>query len=430
MALLSYFQRRKMPGADVCLLALGMVLLMCSSLRILYVRNVSELLIYAISFICFVTYVIMNFRKVERFTSFAAISSLLIFIIYLYERIALGNVKVLSLFGMMTSILGGVLIIQATLREKRSIYNAFQYTIAIMLSVALIFWILYLIGFPLPHYSDNSDPFYKYEMYPFFNVVVGVNAMEILTRFAGPFLEPGHNATICVFLLFINGFRLKDPVNIVLLLSVLFSLSLAGYGLLIGAVILYMLYKKRILSMLLMISVFLGVGIGSAYYLKGENPVYEIVFSRLEMNENGDDIVGNNRTSMVFDLNYAKFLKSDKIWTGMGKRAFGSKEDGSDNVTIGSAGVKRYIFIRGYIGLALILIFILYYWAHYRSLSTFGFLVIYIVANLIRDYPTKEMWMYIFLMGMPLLYYQVLSHKRKIGSNSADSVLSKSVEIS
>lgn len=426
MSVLSYFRRREMPGADVSLLALGIVLLMCSSLRILYVRNVSELLIYAMSFICFATYVVMNFRKVERFTGFAAMSSLLFFIIYLYERIALGNVKVLSLFGMMTSILGGVLIIQGSLKEKRSVYNAFQYTIAIMLGVALIFWILYLIGFPLPHYSDNSDPFYKYEMYPFFNIVVGTNEVEILPRFAGPFLEPGHNATICVFLLYINGFRLKDPVNIVLLLSVLFSLSLAGYGLLIGAVLLYMLYKRKYVSMLLMTAVFLGIGIGSAYYLRGENPVYVIVFSRLEMNENGDDIVGNNRTSMVFDLNYAKFLKSDKIWTGMGKRAFGSKEDGSDNVTIGSAGVKRYIFIRGYVGLALILIFILYYWAHYRAISTFSFLIIYIVANLIRDYPTKEMWMYLFLLGMPLLYYQFLPNRRN--SRNIKSVSSIAVK--
>ena len=51
------------------------------------------------------------------------------------------------------------------------------------------------------------------------------------------------------------------------------------------------------------------------------------------------------------------------------------------------------------------------------SFRSFGFLIVYVISNLIRDYPTKEMWMFLFLIAIPILYYESgrEKEKRKIG---------------
>lgn len=395
------------PGIDIIMLCIGMILVMLRSHRIIYVRGIDEVLIYGLGFFCFVVYLICNYKKLEKLSVFSSVAILLVSAFYVYDRLRVSVFTPGPAFCLLTTILGCALIIQAPLRDKQYVYRSFLVTVEVIVGIALFGWILMLLGVPLPSYYDNEDVFYSYQNYYIFNI--NLNGDDInLDRFSGPFLEPGHNATMCVFLLYINRFNLKNKGNWILLLSALFSLSLAGYGLLIGAVLITLLYKRMYLVTIVSAAAFIGIGVGSAYYLKGENPVYEIVFSRLELDESGDDIVGNNRTTSFFDMTYDKFMKSNDIWTGIGRRAFGTHSDGSDNVTIGSAGYKRYFLIRGIIGAVLIAYVLLYYTWHYRSRITFGFLVIYVVANIIRDYPGKEIWMYLFLMAIPLIYYNMI----------------------
>lgn len=180
------------------------------------------------------------------------------------------------------------------------------------------------------------------------------------------------------------------------------SLSLAAYGLMVGAVILILFQRRNYFALLVMVGIFIGLGIGASAYLNGDNVLNKAIVSRLEITEDGE-IAGNNRTTGFFDVSYDKYLKSDKIWLGIGRDAFGSQSDTSDNITVGTAGYKRYFYLRGILGSTLILLFLLYYSYHYRSWRSFGFLIVYLVANLIRDYPTKEIWMYLFIMAMPLL---------------------------
>lgn len=395
---------------DTLALCAGVLLLMYKSHKIIYVRSMSEIMIYAAACLLFLIYAVCNFKKLEKFDLFRFSSVILLAALLIYDMFRVSEMNVFSLFGTCVKTFGGALLILAPLSDKEAAYKMFLWATEIIVGIALAGWILFLIGVPLPNYTDNFDVFYTYQNYYIFNL--NLDGMGgFLTRFAGPFLEPGHNATMCVFLLYINGFNLKKIGNIILLLSVLFSLSLAGYGLLIGAVLITLIYKRMYVTTLISAGLFIAIGVGSAYYLKGENPVYEIVFSRLEMNENGDDIVGNNRTSSFFDMAYGKYIKSDNIWTGMGRRAYGSRSDGSDNVTNGSAGWQRYYYVRGVVGIVLVLAFLFYYWGHYRCAKSLGFLIIFLVANIIRDYPTKEIWLYLYLMAMPLIY--VAARKRE-----------------
>lgn len=87
----------------------------------------------------------------------------------------------------------------------------------------------------------------------------------------------------------------------------------------------------------------------------------------------------------------------------MGRDAFGSEKNANQNITIGCAGYKRYFFIRGVLGTVLLLLFLVAYYWNYRSIWTLGFLIVFIVGNLIRDYPLKPIWLYLFILSLPIL---------------------------
>ncbi|MDE5773918.1 MAG: hypothetical protein K2H86_05625 [Muribaculaceae bacterium] len=390
---------------DVILLAFGVILMMLRSMRILYVRPFPEIFTHSIGICCVTVYIITNYRKLEKFTLFSLTVTFLLIVIYIYDILRVNAFNIKSVIGLAGVLMGAIVIVQAPLEDKRFIYRTYNLLIQLLVGIGVIWWILYLCNFPLTYIVDNSDNFYQYHVYTFFNIVINPNSIEILPRFAGPFLEPGHLGTMCIYLLYINSFNLKNIGNIALLLGIIFSLSLAAYGLLIGAVLIYLFNRRKYFSIGIMAAIFVIIGIGSQYFNNGDNPLYQIVFSRLELTENGDDIVGNNRTSVFFDLAYAKYLNSDKTMFGVGTKAFGKQSDGSDNVTMGTAGYKRYFYLRGYFGMIIICAFLLIYTLRYKSRMSIGYLIIYIIANIIRDYPTKEIWMYLFLLCIPLLYY-------------------------
>lgn len=387
--------------SDVVALALGIVLLMFKSQRILYIRFLPELLIYGFALVLILYYVIVNQKRFTSITPFKLISFLLWVAILMYDRLWVNDPNIALLFCSCVSLLGGLAILQAPLAHKQYILKFFTWSVIIIDAVALLGWFAFLAGVNLPNYQDTSDRFYMHRIYYVFNTF-SMNSPLDLYRFAGAFLEPGHLGTMAAFLLYINRFNLRKIGNIILLVSTLLSLSLAAYGLIVGAVILILIQDKRYVSLLVMVGVFIAIGIGATIYNGGENSLNRGIVSRLEITEDGD-IAGNNRTSKFFDASYAKFIETDKVWMGVGNDAYGSNSDNSDNVTVGTAGYKRYFYLRGYIGCALILIFLFYYTFRYRSPRAWGFLIIYLVANMIRDYPTKEMWMYLFMLAIPIL---------------------------
>ena len=273
---------------------------------------------------------------------------------------------------------------------------------------------MFFIGIPLPHYLDTSDPYYTHEVFYLFNL--NFSPDQIVPRFAGVFLEPGHLGTMCIFLLYINKFKLKSVGNITLLLGALLSLSLAAYGLLVIAFSIYLINIKKVFW-LFIFGILFGFGwVISANYLNGDNIMYQFIYHRFEF-ENGE-MVGNNRTSSYFDSEYSKYCSTERVITGMGQDAFGSEKNASNNITIGCAGYKRYFFIRGIIGSMLTILFLIGYYWMYRSKYSFGFLIVYIIANFIRDYPLKPIWLFLFIMAIPILTYQ----SKKNNTNKHDSL--------
>ncbi len=405
---------------DVVCLAIGIILMMFRSQRILYVRFISEVMIYGVALLLIGFYIVKNYRQFREFTGFKMFSFFMWVLILMYDRMWLNDLSVPLMFCAVVSLLGGLVILQAPLRHKEYVLKVFTWAIVCILTIAMAGWIVFLCGVDLPNYQDTSDRFYMHKIYYVFNTFA-MNSPLDLYRFAGPFLEPGHLGTMCAFLLYIDNFNLKKFRNIIMLVSLLMSISLAAYGLMVGGVIIVLWQKRKYWSLVAMVAVFIGVGIGATFYNGGENSLNRGIVSRLEITEDGD-IAGNNRTSRFFDLSYAKFINTDKVWMGVGKSAYGSRSDNADNVTVGTAGYKRYFYLRGYIGCAMILLFIFVYTYHYRSPRAWGFLIIYLVANMIRDYPTKEMWMYLFMLAMPVLtLWHNTPRKKKIRLKNGDA---------
>lgn len=391
------------PGAEVVLFCVGIILVMFKSNRILYVRYLPDLLIYGFGMMSFIFYALLNRKSLEKLTLFSFVSVALVVAIYIFEVLQVAIISIPSLLCYMTTLTGAVLLIQSNIEVKWWVLRQFSNVTAVIVGIAVVGWIMFLVGIPLPHYYDNSDVFYEHTVYYIFNLI-GTPEEQLIPRFAGPFLEPGHLGTMCIFLLYINEFRLKKLSNIIFLTAAILSLSLAAYGLLVGAVIIMLFIKRRYVWMTVMAVLFVFIGIAAEIYRNGQNPLYEVVVSRLEQNEDGT-FVGDNRTSKFFDMAYYKYLQTNKVWLGVGRAAYGKRGDGSDTVTMGTAGFKRYFYLRGIVGMALICCFLLYYTSHYGNKKVWGFLVVYIVANLIRDYPTKEIWMYLYLMSAPVMYY-------------------------
>ena len=347
---------------------------MFQSNRILYVRYLPESLIYLFVIICLTVYSRYNCKHLIRVSQFELACIYSLSCIWFYDQIWIGNLTFLSIICTLIKISCAIVLVTISLKNKIWILKSFIKTIQVIVGLSLIGWILFLLNIQLPHFTDQSDAYYIHTVYFLFNLN-GFPDTQLFPRFAGPFLEPGHLGTMCVFLLYIEKFQIRKIGNLILLLGVLFSLSLAAYGLLVGAVILSLYSRGKWIWSIGIVGFFMVCGICAMLYNDGDNAVNQAIVLRLEMDDNGE-IAGNNRTSRAFDIAYDKFLKSDEIVFGVGNRAFGERDDGSDNITIGCATYKRYFFLRGIVGAFIIISFLFFYWYKYRNKSSFGYLIV------------------------------------------------------
>ena len=57
-------------------------------------------------------------------------------------------------------------------------------------------------------------------------------------------------------------------------------------------------------------------------------------------------------------------------------------------------------------GCILLLVFLFYYLKIFPSKTGGAFLIIYIVCNMIRDYPLDELWLYLVIAFLPVCRYE------------------------
>lgn len=220
-----------------------------------------------------------------------------------------------------------------------------------LLAVSIPFYILYLIGFPIPHYHlVNPDFDYSYENYRFF-LVDDRSTFELVPRFHSVFLEPSHLGMACISLLFAQIGRWKKWYNIVLFTALILTFSLAAYLFLVVMLFSASWMKgKAIFSKLVILAaLFTAAATASIFYNKGDNLVNRLIIQRLVINEDGK-LEGDNRVSSLFEKEYDQMASSSEILVGRGSEAM--KKFGS-----GNAGYRVYLYCNGLITVFVLIIF-------------------------------------------------------------------------
>lgn len=243
-------------------------------------------------------------------------------------------------------------------------------------------------GIPI-QYGDSTS-----NLYNFYNYFVMIVYERNPIRFCSIFLEPGYLGTLVAFLLYSNRYDFKKWYNIVLLIGLLASLSLAGY---ITALLGYLLKGQFKRQLLLKRVVLISLILGGFYYFAlnyngGKNIINESIIERLQLTNDEKIISGNNRVFGNTDEVFEQFIKSGNIWFGL--------ESVADEEVFG-AGYKVFLL---YFGLLTALLWFLTYLLICTSCKNkkygYVFLFLIILTFLQAAYPSSYAWLIPVILGI------------------------------
>ena len=248
-------------------------------------------------------------------------------------------------------------------------------TMAVLLSVSMPFFALYIIGFPLPSINANFGELYSYSNY-FFFLIDDRSLFTIIPRFQAVFLEPGQMGTATALLLLMQSGNWRKWYNIVLIIATLISFSLAAYVLFVIVTFLnlWMQGKNVVKKAIIAVTFIAAVVIGSFYYNSGYNLVHDLIILRLEI-EDGK-MAGDNRVREDTQAEFETFLQSSDI-------VFGKNFERE----WGGAGFKMFLLDYGIVGILLLAAF---YCISLYSPNNRAFLSALIIGTLnfiVRDFP-------------------------------------------
>ena len=222
-------------------------------------------------------------------------------------------------------------------------------TMAILLIVSILWYMLFLMGFGLPSFDvEFKDGEYYYTNYYFF--LLDDRFMNvIIPRFHSVFLEPSYLGTATVMLLMTQYGRWKKWYNIVLIIATLMTFSLEAYILFFILVFLNLWIMNKHVFAKAFLSVFFVVMIvvGSFFYNDGDNLINQLIVLRLEV-EDGE-LAGDNRVGENFQKEFDNLITSSDIIFGRG--AFDETQ-----YQEGNSGFKVFLFSYGIFGLLLVLL--------------------------------------------------------------------------
>lgn len=246
--------------------------------------------------------------------------------------------------------------IYSVLQLKSEILNEvrkkFLNIFTIISGVSLFFWCLYLMGINIfPTSKITMEGLYELENHVVFVTTDG--QIELYRRFQSVFLEPGIYGLLCVICLVLNKFQ-KDIRSLVLLLSCIFSLSLAAYLILLFLVLyrFYVIKRKTLVNLLMPLFIILGVYYVGMNYNGGDNVLYNAIFWRLTLDDE-NNLAGYDRRTDHFDDYFETMIRGKKIMVGIGPTEY-AKRQFDDSVDL-----KGFIALDGIVGLSLFMIFYL-----------------------------------------------------------------------
>lgn len=334
-------------------------------------------------------------KKIKR----NVITAALLFVLLIYLNIQFNFNGILN--KLISAITYFLLITGTSNEQKIEIWKFIQKCFAWILCISLIGWCFHLIGLDTPSYYTS---FGHYEYYNHFLFLERVTSYTLVERFSSVFLEPGHVGTVLPLFLYINGYDLKEKYNIIFFIALLFTLSLAGYVLLIiGLFFNFILKSKlRVSALIGFVVIIAGITLVIKTYNGGDNILNNLIIMRLEM-EDGK-MAGDNRVSNYIQLKYEDVMNSSSRYMGIGTENVSKLTDGDEH---GNAGYKLFILSHGLTGLILVLLLYGYYsLAQSNKLCCFTFYILYCISFIQRSYPVWDIFLIILICGVPFLNAQ------------------------
>lgn len=223
--------------------------------------------------------------------------------------------------------------------------------------------------------------------------------LDGIERFRGPFLEPGHLGMMCAFILFANKHNYSIKYNQIILVSLVLSLSLAGW--ILGTIGYFMTryYQGKTKPIQLAGYLFFcATLIGFAkFYNGGDNIVNEKILSRLEADEE-NGIVGDNRNSLYTDYLFAEMWNDPSLLFNGYSSTFIENSGGIFDKVSGT-GIVKFIVTHGLIGLIAAFSFYFYYsmTANNRKIANLAFFY-FILMFFQRCYFSWYSWIICYMI--------------------------------
>ena len=262
----------------------------------------------------------------------------------------------------------------------------------LLLIPGIIVWVANLklqLPAPIIQHPNESDN------YLFFNYIVNIGLINDsrfgFIRFQSVFLEPGYLGVLLSFLLYANKYRIKRWYNMVCLIGLLFSFSLAGYIITgVGVILSSSTSNKTVVgsfivsSFLVIVFVLMGRSINN-----GDNIINNVILSRIS----GANVVeDNNRFGGNIDYVFNQSFSNGKILFG---------DPSQLEISGDGAGYKVFLIIHGIIGT--LFSFLLYLCLLVYNKQTkygYGFLFIICITFLQASYPYSCSWLIPYILGL------------------------------
>lgn len=271
----------------------------------------------------------------------------IIILLYIYMFVCREDMTILGMiFSFLNILVFGFIIFSKDLYRTESLQFIAELLACISL-FSMIGLILFLGGINFsPRMIDFNNGQYEYYNYYFFLIDLRAISLD-KWRFSGCFLEPAHIGVASAVLLISQNYNLKKWYNVVLLLTIIISFSLAAYVLIFWGLYIKILMTSKYIIVYTFILLFVSISLAliAFNYNQGDNFVNKYIFERLVFKDG--EMAGDNRVSHGFKKDYERFMESNKVWLG-------TKYD-QNRYEGGNAGYRVYIYQNGLIGLLLII---------------------------------------------------------------------------
>lgn len=246
---------------------------------------------------------------------------------------------------------------------KMALYEFIRKWLAILLGFSIIFWIPQIMGKPLlpgfpDYYGAWSEKFgdFGYIFENHFLYVVNLRRLhDYVLRFSSIFLEPGYLGCFLSTILFVEEFKIKKWYNLIFLIALILTFSLAGWLVFgVGIFLLQMMNSSnRVFKLLLLFASLCLFDYVFSTLNGGDNVVNEFILERMKYDSSTGTIEGYNRTEEAFDEWFRGFLFTSDVLFGNPTQY---QTLWSDSVNV---GWKYYVACNGFVGLLAYILYLL-----------------------------------------------------------------------